>query len=96
MKCVNWSEQGLIPGVLYFQNGSEFTGGVDNRGTSLKEFRYRISPSKNIMTAEVWYGPFCYDKSDIVDTREFIIDNDGRGDMIKWLEDKYQTMIVDG
>ncbi|TQI69024.1 hypothetical protein [Clostridium sp. KNHs216] len=93
---MNFHEQGAIPGIMYFQNNNEFTGGVDNRGTDLKQFRYRISPSQNTMTAEVWYGPFCHDKSEIIDTREFIMDNENLEDMINWLEEKYTTMIVHG
>lgn len=90
-KKVGWHEQGLIPILLYFQNGGTFTGSVNNSGE--KEFRYRLSPTDGKIKAEVWYGPFCYEKSEILGNAEFAMDENGRSSAIDWIEGKYETMI---
>jgi hypothetical protein len=41
----------------------------------------------------VWYGPYCYDKSEIVDQEEFTISSDGRSELLEWLKEKYENMI---
>lgn len=94
MKTVNWSEEGLIPGLLYFQNGGTYTGSVndfDNR--AVKEFRYKIGPGEEGILTEVWYGPFGYEKSEIVDRHGFSLDEEGRKEMLLWLNEKYESMI---
>lgn len=93
MKEVNWFDQGLIPGLLYFQNGGEHTGSVNDFGNKeAKEFRYKIETKQNIIATAVWYGPRCYNISDIVDQAEFALDNDGRNDMLTWMKKKYESM----
>lgn len=94
MKVIDWNEQGVIPGLLYFQNGSTYTGSVNDFGNKeAKEFRYIMKPKDGILIAEVWYGPFCYEKSEIVDHAEFSLDDDGRTKMIEWINEKYKSMI---
>ncbi|HEX3017428.1 MAG TPA: hypothetical protein VHP31_06195 [Caproicibacter sp.] len=90
MKTIEWHKQGLIPELLYFQNGGTFTGSVSNTG--IKEFRYKLSPNEEKIKAEVWYGPFCYEKSEILDQSEFSMDEEGRSQMLDWLKEKYETM----
>lgn len=91
MKKIDWHDPGLIPQVLYFRNGALYTGSVTESGR--KEFRYRLSPSEDKIRAEVWYGPFCYEKSEIADQAEFAMDQQGRSDALDWLEAKYTEMI---
>lgn len=94
MKIINWSEQGLIPGLLYFQNGGTHTGSVDDRDNKAsKEFRYKIDTDKYVIKTVAWYGPYCYEKSDMVDSAEFTLDNDGHAEMINWIKGKYESMI---
>lgn len=94
LKVIDWAEQGVIPGLLYFQNGSTYTGSATEFGNkAAKEFRYKIKPGDGAIIAEVWYGPFCYEKSEIVDHAEFTLDEDGRTKMIQWLKEKYESMI---
>lgn len=94
MKAMNWTEQGVIPGLLYFQNGSAYTGSVNDFGNkNTKEFRYKIKPGDGTIVAEVWYGPFCYEKSEIIDHAEFPLDEGGRSKMIEWIKEKYESMI---
>ncbi len=91
MKYVNWFGPGYIPGLLYFQNGSAYTGSVSEIGN--QEFRYKISPKDGMLFAEVWYGPFCHEKSEIADYSEHSMDSEGRTSMIDWLKSKYESMI---
>ncbi len=99
-KAIDWHAQCLIPELLYFQNGCDFTGSVSNEGE--KEFRYKLSPvkapedcaeTKTTLRAEAWYGPFCYEKSTVFDQSEFPMDEEGRSAAIDWLSAEYKAMI---
>lgn len=102
-KEIDWHAQCLIPELLYFQNGNTFTGSVSSPDE--KDFRYRLSPDKEsgdgvgkaepqkIIKAEVWYGPFCYEKSAIADQASFPMEEQGRSDAVDWLSQKYVSMI---
>ncbi|MCI1982261.1 MAG: hypothetical protein LKJ45_03740 [Oscillospiraceae bacterium] len=91
MKEVHWHQQGVIPELLYFQNGGSFSGSVNHSGD--REFRFKLSPSDEKIRAEVWYGPFCYEKSTIEDHSDFPMEEQGREKAINWLQEKYQEMI---
>ncbi len=94
MKTVDWFEKGTLPGLLYFKNGSAYTGSVTDFGSKdAKEFRYMIKPNDGTIIAEVWYGPFCYEKSEIVSQSEFTLDGEGHTEMIGWIKEKYESMI---
>lgn len=94
MKNIDWYRQGYIPTLLYFQNGGTFTGSVtDSDDRSKKEFRYKIETDDGSIRALVWFGPFCFEKSEVVDQHEFTLDDEGRAGMIEWLKTKYETMI---
>lgn len=100
IRTIDWKEQGLIPELLYFENGNVFTGSVNNAGA--KEYRYRLSPgsekledgsARKFIRAEAWYGPFCYEKSTMEKASEFPLDDAGRAAAIAWLEETYRMMI---
>lgn len=94
MKTVDWFEQGLIPGLLYFQNGGTHTGSVtDRESKTAKEFRYKIETKEGTIRVIIWYGPFCYEKSEMADQAEFSLDDGGRTEMLGWLKEKYESMI---
>jgi len=94
MKTVDWYAQGAIPGLIYFKNGSVYTGSVNDFGNkTAKEFRYVIKPNDGSIKAEVWYGPCCYERSEILDQAEFSMDEDGRSKMLGWMKKKYESMI---
>ena len=96
-KRIDWHRECLIPELLYFQNGGTFVGSVSNKGE--KEYRYRLSPSgtpeEPKIKVEAWYGPFCYEKSEIPEQGEFPMDEDGRFGAIDWLRQKYESLIPD-
>jgi len=40
------------------------------------------------MTAEIWRGLFCYEKSTVEEIKTFPLSAEGRREMISWLEKK--------
>lgn len=94
MQNIDWKAQGMIPGLLYFQNGGEYTGSItDFENRAAKEFRYKIEGKDNLIKACVWYGPLNFQNSKIEDEGEFELSEEGREDMLNWLKQKYESMI---
>ena len=54
---------------------------------------FKIFPKGEVMTVAVWFGRFCYDKSEITNTEEFTINLEGYQQMVAWIEQHYQTEI---
>ena len=81
-----------LPALHSFAMKNPFTG-------SCGLFRFRIKPNvematpkevdfeKSSITAEIWHGLFCYEKSTVEDTRTFPMTEEGRMEMKRWLED---------
>ena len=81
-----------LPTLHSFAMKNPFTG-------SCGLFRFRIKPNvematpkevdfeKSSLTAEIWHGLFCYEKSTVEDTRTFPLTEEGRLELKKWLED---------
>ena len=82
----------FLPVLHSFENNNVFTG-------SYGQMRFRVSPklvkpegskvvdlSVSTMLCEVWYGPFCYEKSEIEATEVFPMTEEGRAEMKAWLE----------
>ena len=84
MESIDWHRQGYIPVLLYFQNGNAQSGDVGN-------FRYMLTPKDGKIVVEVWRGPFCREKSEIVDQSEHSLDAEGRSAAIDWLKEKYES-----
>ena len=72
-----------LPHLDYFSFGNPYIGSVES-------FRYRISPSGEAMTAEV-YLDVCYEKAQVLDREEFPIDADGLARMAEWLTEKQRV-----
>lgn len=80
-----------IPTLHSFAMKNPFTG-------SCGLFRFRIVPKVTMKTpkevdmeassivAEYWHGQFCYEKSEIEAMQEFPMSEDGRTEMLRWLE----------
>ena len=68
--------------LQFFTYGKPFTG-------SFRNMRYHLIKSveedKEVLVANVWEGPLASDKKKIRKT--FSFDNEGRLDMIEWLND---------
>lgn len=81
-----------LPTLHSFAMKNTFTG-------SCGLFRFRIKPNvematpkevdfeKSTMTAEIWHGLFCYEKSTVEDSRSFPLTEEGRTEMKQWLEE---------
>lgn len=81
-----------LPTLHSFAMKNTFTG-------SCGLFRFRIKPNvematpkevdfeKSTMTAEIWHGLFCYEKSTVEDSRTFPLTEEGRTEMKRWLEE---------
>ena len=83
-------EELFLPVLHSFENGNVFTG-------SLGLLRFKITPQITMKTpkevdfeassirAEYWYGPFCYEKSQIEEEKTFAMSAEGRQAMQDWL-----------
>ena len=81
-----------IPVFHHFENGNIFTG-------SCRNFRYKITPNVVMATpkevdhaassikAEYWHGPLSYEYSSIDGEKEFPMSQEGRAEMLSWLEE---------
>ena len=81
----------FIPTLHTFAMDNSFTG-------SCGMFRYLIKPTvvkltdKEVdmagssITAEFWHGIYCYEKSEVEDTKTFPMSEEGRLEMKAWLE----------
>ncbi len=75
-----------VPSLEYLKNQNIFSGSYQN-------YNFKIFPKGEVMTVAVWFGRFCYDKSEITNTEEFTINLEGYQQMIAWIEQHYQTEI---
>ena len=83
----------FIPTLHTFAMKNTFTG-------SAGLFRFRIKPNVVMATpkevdfdqstifVEYWHGRYCYEKSEMEGSETFPMTEEGRGDMIRWLESK--------
>ena len=82
----------FLPTLHWFAMKNLFTG-------SCGQFRFRAEPNvimatakevdfeKSSITAEIWHGLFCYEKSPVEDSRTFPMTEEGRLQMKQWLEE---------
>ena len=81
----------FLPTLHTFAMKNPFTG-------SCGALRFKIVPKVEMLTpkevdmekstiyAEYWYGPFCYEKSEILGNEIFPMSEDGRTALKLWLE----------
>ena len=84
-------EEFFIPTLHTFAMKNIFTGSTGN-------FRFKITPNiqmktpkevdfeSSSMPAEYWHGLYCYEKSAIEGQETFPLTEEGRSEMIKWLQ----------
>lgn len=84
-------EEFFIPTLHTFAMKNIFTGSSGN-------FRFKITPNiqmktpkevdfeSSSMLAEYWHGLYCYEKSTIEGQETFPLTEEGRSEMIKWLQ----------
>lgn len=83
----------FIPTLHTFAMNNIFTG-------SLGLFRFRACPNiimatpkevdfeKSSIHVEYWHGLYCYEKSEMEGEETFPLSEEGRNNMIRWLEDR--------
>lgn len=83
----------FIPTLHTFAMNNLFTG-------SLGLFRFRVKPNvimatpkevdfeQSSITVEYWHGLYCYEKSEMEGSETFPMTEQGRQDMIDWLNSK--------
>ena len=71
-----------IPVMKAFTNENIFTG-------SAGVLRFRLEPLKeeNMILAKVWYGEYCYEKSEIAAQQRFPLSEEGREALRDYLEE---------
>ena len=69
----------FVPVLHHFENGNVFTGSFGN-------LRFILKPHDYLISASVWYGPFCLEKSEIADTADFPLTEAGRDALCAWLD----------
>ena len=68
----------FLPTLSSMQYGNVWTGSLGNT-------RWRIVPAEGEMAAELWYGPLCYELSEIAHTAGFPITQEGIEQLRAWL-----------
>lgn len=70
-----------IPVMKAFENGNTFTG-------SAGALRFRLDPmaDEGQIRARIWYGEYCFEKSEMADDRRFPLSDEGRMALRDWLE----------
>lgn len=69
-----------IPVFVYFHAKNPFF-------TSYHNLRFKLLLVEEGLQVERWDGPFCYEKSEIKETRLFPADEDGLNQLIAWLDE---------
>ena len=54
---------------------------------SRNQARWRITPADGVMNVELWYGPLCYELSEVTHTVQFPISEEGIEQLRGWLQD---------
>lgn len=71
-----------LPAFHYFEVGNRYSGHIG------QEKRYQLVADKDnqLMTVQIWFGPYCQEKSEVIEAKEFALDDGGYEQMIRWLE----------
>lgn len=79
-----------IPEFEYFEMGGKYSG--NKRGAEQDDFNFRFTP-KEKLTAQVWYGLNCFEKSELVSEAEFEITHEGYRAACDWVEEQVQVWL---
>ena len=81
-----------IPTLHSFAMNNVFTGSCGALRFKITPSVAKIQGSKEVdfeassMNVEIWHGLFCYEKSEIEDNKNFPMSEQGRADLIDYLE----------
>lgn len=80
-----------IPTLLFWQNGNSWYG---SQGLA----RFYIKPEtvegteESHLTIQLWKGPLCMELSEILDTAQFPVSEQGLAQTAAWLEERAQHL----
>lgn len=81
----------FLPTLHTFAMNNVFTGSCDNLRFKIVPNVEKLTPKevdmeKSSITAEVWHGKLCYEKSQMEDRATFPMSEEGRLELKAWLE----------
>jgi hypothetical protein len=71
-----------IPVFEWFSNGGKYSGCKRFDGGG--DFNYRLSPGEKL-TLDIWYGIYCFEKSEPADSAEFNMSPEGLESAIAYI-----------
>ncbi len=76
----------FVPNYTTFHNENTFYG-------SCRNLRFKLTPVSDTeeIRAEYWYGPLCYDMSQILGEKMFPMSEEGISVLTEWLTELAQT-----
>ena len=77
-----------IPEFEYFNMGGKYSG--CKRGTKQDDFNFRFTPGEKLL-AQIWYGIYCFDKSELACEAEFDMTADGYHAACGWTEEQFRN-----
>ncbi|MBR1781410.1 MAG: hypothetical protein IJ751_08435 [Oscillospiraceae bacterium] len=83
----------FLPNLLSFTNGNTYLG-------SFLGLRFRVKPAEQerdgekraVLECLCWYGEYCLEESEVVAEEVFPLDEQGREQVVDWLEAQWQAM----
>ena len=85
----------MLPTMLFWENENTWYGSKGNARFFLQTQKVEDAPEGQpgrIFRAEVWHGPFTKALSEIVAEETFPLTEEGREQMISWLEGQAEEM----
>ena len=76
-----------IPEYEYFEMGGKYSG--CKRGDKFDDYSFRITPTKEDITIQIWYDIRCFDLSETVAEKVFAQSREGYHEMLDWIEEQY-------
>ena len=85
-----------IPTLHTFAMENKFSGSAGNLRFVItpnvaKKSKKEVDFDQSTLEAEYWYGPFCYEKSEIAGKNTFPLSEEGRLSLKSWLESLAQN-----
>lgn len=70
-----------LPVLSHFQNGNVWTA-------SIGRLHFKVTPSQEALSAEIWEGPWSYTLSSVEETGAFPLEEDGIEALRAWLTER--------
>lgn len=74
-------EEIFLPTLHSFENQNTFSG-------SFGRLRFYLYPQETTILAKIWHGPFCIEKSEIEEEREFPMTREGIEELRTYLTER--------